>query len=96
VVVVVDNINRGVAVSQATLALGSLSVGVHAVTVEVWDHAGNLNQTTVAFSYGGASPPNEVPASGPATDFWIIMAIIGAIAVASAYLAVRRRKTPKT
>lgn len=71
-----------------------LSVGPHAVTVQVWDTAGNMNQATIPFTYGGVAPPAE---SGlPTLDFWIVMLVIGAIAVASAYAAIRRRRKAGT
>ena len=71
-----------------------LSVGPHAVTVQVWDTAGNMNQATIAFTYGGVSPP--AGSSLPTLDFWIIMIVIGAIAVGSAYAAIRRRRKSGT
>ncbi len=69
-----------------------LSVGPHAVTVQVWDGAGNVNQATVAFSYGGLTPPGPGGSNLPTLDFWIVMLVIGAIAMGSAYVAIRRRR----
>lgn len=81
-----------VAVGQTTIALASPSLGVHAVTIQAWDRAGNQNVTTLGFTYGGAFAPSPTPASVPALDFWWVVAIVLAIAVGSAYFAVRRRK----
>ncbi len=76
-------------------SVAPLSVGIHTVSVRVYDRAGNLAEATVPFSYGGANPPNPGPSGLPATDFWLIMIIIGAVAVTSAYLAIRRRRRAK-
>lgn len=85
-----DNQPSVVVTGAQTHALGTIPVGPHAVTVRAWDNAGNVKEATVAFTYGGLTGG---PAGGlPAIDFWILMAIIGAIAVGSAYYAVRRRK----
>ncbi len=84
----------GVSSSSVAQTVSPLSLGLHSVTVRVYDKAGNMAEKTVAFDYVGAVPPQT---SGlPAIDFWVLMAIIGAIAVGSAYYAVRRRKRAKT
>jgi hypothetical protein len=91
--VAVDGASTPVPPDTDTLALAPLSEGPHAVTVRIWDHAGNSNERTVAFLYGGQTPPGGPGTSGlPMTEFWIIMLIIAAIAVGSAYAAVRRHR----
>ena len=69
-----------------------VAVGPHYVLVRATDRAGNVRQAGVAFDYGGLTPPGGGPSDLPGLDFWFIMAILGAIAVGSAYYAVRRRK----
>ncbi len=93
VVVITDGAPVAASPAQKTMGLPSgLAVGPHAVTVQVWDRAGNMNEATVAFLYGGASPPVPGGSSLPAVDFfWVLAAVLG-IAVASAYVAVRRRR----
>ncbi len=95
VVVIRDGVSTAVPPESRTLALTSLSDGLHYVTVRVWDKAGNMAEATVPFNYQGAAQ-GPVGAGLPAIDFWIIMAVLSAIAVVSAYLAARRRKRPKT
>lgn len=96
VAIVADGASRDASITQATATLpGSLSVGPHAVTIQVWDQAGNMNEATVAFLYGGVAPPAPGGSSLPALDFLYILVIILAIAIGSAYYVVRRRKKPK-
>ena len=93
IVVIADGSSQDAAPGTRTMALpASLTVGPHAVTVQVWDRAGNMNQSTVAFVYGGGTPPGPGGSSLPAFDFWWVLAAVLAIAVVSAYLAVRRRR----
>ncbi len=97
VVVITDAAAQPVAAGQRTFALpSSLSVGAHAVTVEVWDKAGNMNSTTVAFTYGGLAPPTSSGSSLPPLDFWWVLAAVLGIAVVSAYVATRRRGRKRT
>ncbi len=95
VTVVMDGASQAAAPSQMTLPLGALTTGPHAVTVQVWDRAGNLNETTIAFTYGGLTPPGPGGSSLPAVDFWWVLAAVLGIAVASAYVALRRRGKPR-
>jgi len=95
VVVVRDGTANVVPAGARTFTLTPLPIGLHYVTVRAWDKAGNLAEVTVPFAYGGPTVPGPGGAGLPAIDFWIVMAIIGAIAVVSAYLAVRRRKKAK-
>jgi hypothetical protein len=91
VVLSTDGVGQEMSPTQAAARVPSpLSVGPHALTLQVWDRAGNLNEATVAFTYGGFSPPGA--ANLPASDFWLIMIIIGTIAVGSAYYAIRRQR----
>ncbi len=93
VVVIADGAASPAAPGQRTMALSpTLGVGPHAVTVEAWDKAGNVNELTVAFLYGGATPPTAGPSSVPAFDFAWVLAAVLLIAVGSAYVAVRRRR----
>ncbi|OGS46916.1 MAG: hypothetical protein A3K66_01030 [Euryarchaeota archaeon RBG_16_67_27] len=68
------------------------ALGPHFVLVRVWDRAGNSAEVGRAFAYGGATPPDGGPFNIGVVDFWLLMAAIAAIAVVSAYYAVRRRK----
>lgn len=95
VVVITDAVSQLANVGQRTMAFpSSLAVGPHAVTVQVWDRAGNMNEATVAFTYGGLVPPNPGSSNLPALDFWWVLAAVLGIAVVSAYVAVRRRGRP--
>ncbi|HYM40327.1 MAG TPA: Ig-like domain-containing protein [Thermoplasmata archaeon] len=94
--VVLDGAITPVAAGDTQVALPpTLSVGPHAVTVQVWDRAGNRNESTVAFLYGGAEPPNPTPSAVQALDFWWVIAAVVGIAVVSAYVAVRRGRRRK-
>ncbi len=77
---------------QRSMALpSSLTVGPHAVTVQVWDRAGNMNESTIAFTYGGLAPPAPASSNLPAADFWWVLVAVLAIAAGGAYVALRRR-----
>ena len=97
VVVTVDGASEPAAVGQRTMALPSgLAVGPHAVTVQVWDQAGNMNEATVAFVYGGVAPPAPNESGLPPADFWWVLVALLAVAMGSAYVALRRRRRPRT
>ncbi len=97
VVVITDAAPAPAAVGQRTMALPtSLTVGPHAVTIQAWDQAGNMNQVTVAFTYGGLAPPSPGSSGLPPLDFWWVLAAVLGIAVVSAYIAVRRRRRART
>lgn len=81
-----------VVTGAVTHQLASVSQGPHVVAIRAWDLAGNMAEANTPFLYGGAAPPAGPSGGLPALDFWILMAIIGAIAIGSAYYAVRRRK----
>jgi len=97
VVLLTDGAAQEQSAAQVTAPVPApLSVGPHAVSVQVWDKAGNMAQATVAFTYGGATPPGPGGSNLPALDFWLIMILIGAVAVGSAYYAVRRRRKARS
>ncbi len=86
-----DNTPAIIVTGAVTHDVASVSAGPHVVTIRAYDRAGNMNEAIVPFLYG--TGPGGGPSGGlPALDFWILMIIIGAIAVGSAYYAVRRRK----
>ncbi len=95
VFVVVDGLATSVDVASVGQSVSPLSIGIHTATVRVYDRAGNMAEATVPFTYGGPTPPGQGPAGLPALDFWLIMVVIGAAAIASAYYAVRRRRRAK-
>jgi Bacterial Ig domain len=87
---VYDGGEATVATGTTTASIGSPTIGPHFVTVLATDRAGNVAQASAPFVYGGAAPPTASGVS--ALDFGLLMLILGAIAVAAAYYAVRRRK----
>jgi hypothetical protein len=67
--------------------------GAHVAVVRAWDQAGNMAERVVSFKYGVAGPIE--PSGLPALEFWLLILVLGAIAVGSAYYAVRRRNRTK-
>ncbi len=92
---IVDGQATSVDSASVGQAVSPLSVGIHTASVRVYDRAGNMAEATVPFTYGGPNPPTQGPSGLPAVDFWLIMLLIGAIAVVAAYFAVRRRRGAK-
>jgi len=69
------------------------TAGAHLAVVQATDFAGNSAEALVSFEYGAVGPIE--PSNLPALEFWLLIFLISAIAVGSAYYAVRRRNRSK-
>ncbi len=69
------------------------TVGAHIVSIRATDLAGNTAERLVSFQYGEGAPIE--PSNLPALEFWLLILLISAIAIGSAYYAVRRRNRSK-
>ncbi|MGQ0796919.1 MAG: Ig-like domain-containing protein [Methanobacteriota archaeon] len=69
------------------------AAGAHIALIRATDRAGNTAERLVSFEYGAGGPIE--PSNLPALEFWLLILLIGAIAVSSAYYAVRRRNRSK-
>jgi len=70
------------------------AAGAHIALVRATDLAGNEAERLVSFEYGAGGPIE--PSNLPALEFWLLILLISAIAVGSAYYAVRRRNRSKS
>ena len=69
------------------------AAGAHIALIWATDRAGNMAERRVSFEYGAGGPIE--PSNLPALEFWLLIVLISAIAVGSAYYAVRRRNRSK-